>query len=139
MKILLLLLLVSCSSNALKDPEVKTFVSRFEAACKKKVNIAIEWGSLPTDKTGKTIGICRGFGDKVSLRSIVLDKEYWARASYWQRESLVFHELGHCILNRFHVTAYDKDYNPVSIMHPFTFGNYLERRAELVKELCGKF
>lgn len=31
-----------------------------------------------------------------------LSEETWRKTDRWQREQLVFHELGHCVLNRNH-------------------------------------
>lgn len=139
MRLFLLLFLVSCSHNIINSVEVRSFVKSFERICGKKVTIPIYWGDLPTEDGSKTIGVCRGFQQSLLFRSIVLDKSYWNQATYWEKESLVFHELGHCVLDRPHVIGYDEKYRPLSIMHPFTFRSYLERRRYLVKELCGDF
>jgi hypothetical protein len=139
MRLFLLFFFVSCSTNIIQSTEIKTFVRRFEEACNRKVTIPIYWGDLHKEKDGQVIGVCRGFQQFVMFRSIVLDREYWSKASYWDKESLIFHELGHCVLDRPHVLAFDDDLNPMSIMHPYTFHSYFSKRAKLVKELCGPF
>jgi hypothetical protein len=46
------------------------------------------------------VGVCFTYsnGDK----EIIIDKQWWDRVSPTSRESLIFHELGHCALNRVH-------------------------------------
>ena len=46
--------------------------------------------------TPNRVGLCYG-NDR-----IVIDREYWYNASEIKKEFLIFHELGHCILNREH-------------------------------------
>ena len=48
--------------------------------------------------------------------SITLDEQYWRTANDLQREFLVFHELGHCVLGRDHVDNSDTNGNCISIM-----------------------
>jgi hypothetical protein len=48
--------------------------------------------------------------------SIVLEEEYWRTATDMQREFLVFHELGHCVLGRGHVDNADANGNCISVM-----------------------
>lgn len=38
-----------------------------------------------------------------SPRQITLDKSFWERSSDLLKEFIVFHELGHCVLNRSHL------------------------------------
>lgn len=37
-----------------------------------------------------------------SPRHVTIDLPFWQRAGFFSREMVVFHELGHCILNRDH-------------------------------------
>ena len=37
-----------------------------------------------------------------SPNHVIIDSEFWSRASDNFKEMIVFHELGHCILNRDH-------------------------------------
>ena len=48
--------------------------------------------------------------------NIVLDQDYWRTANDMQREFLVFHELGHCVLGRDHVDDADANNHCISIM-----------------------
>jgi len=49
---------------------------------------------------GSVAGTCTTNGH--NLRHIEIDQSFWNRASHLQREMVVFHELGHCILRRGH-------------------------------------
>lgn len=48
--------------------------------------------------------------------SITLDENYWSKANDLQREFVVFHELGHCVLGLDHVDNSDANGNCTSIM-----------------------
>lgn len=133
MRLFILLFFVSCSS--LPD-SVRVHVSTFERLCGKKVNIPIYFRDLPLEKDGQILGVCYGFKQSVMFRSIVLDRNYYDSANYWERESLILHELGHCVLDRPHQVAYDDDYQPLTIMHPYSFRSYFNRRRDLLLELC---
>lgn len=72
---------------------------------------------------------------------IIISKEYWDAAPDAGREDTLFHELGHCILNRVHTTKllpmWDGTYRPASLMYPTDFPGiiYLEYRKEYIDEL----
>ncbi|MBO3697200.1 hypothetical protein [Roseivirga sp. E12] len=47
---------------------------------------------------------------------IILDSTFWSTLSFLQREMIVFHELGHCVLYREHREAVDVTGRCLSIM-----------------------
>ncbi len=49
---------------------------------------------------GSVAGTCTTNGH--NIRHIEIDQNFWNRASHLQREMVIFHELGHCILQRGH-------------------------------------
>lgn len=49
---------------------------------------------------GDFAGICFKHGSRPP--KVELSEETWMKTDRWQREQLVFHELGHCVLNRNH-------------------------------------
>lgn len=51
-------------------------------------------------------------------RTVTLDTEWWLDATPEGREALVFHELGHCVLDRMHDDTVDDMGRPVSVMYP---------------------
>lgn len=91
------------------------------------VNEDLGWG---------TAGICFPEGPRLL---IIIDKEFWDRAKQPSREELVFHELGHCILNREHrddAMAYSEKF-PASIMNSYTISpdTYTRFRDHYIVEL----
>jgi hypothetical protein len=77
-----------------------------------KLEIRIEsldaWGST-------TIGLCETAGN---LRRVTFDPDFWNQVSETQRELLVHHELGHCVLYRAHTTAKLTSGAVASLMYP---------------------
>jgi hypothetical protein len=82
-----------------------SYVSTFENYAKIELNnpsfvvsdVPINFGDT---ENSEYVGVCFTYsnGDK----EIIIDKEWWDRVSPTSRESLIFHELGHCALNRAH-------------------------------------
>ncbi len=60
------------------------------------------------------IGQCAHKEDEPN--TVIIDKFYWDSASELEREFLVFHELGHCVLDREHLDNSDGQGFCVSIM-----------------------
>jgi len=92
--------------------------------------------------------------------AVVIDRSYWNTLSDTSKEILVFHELGHCLLNRTHRTLYfqgtNKTYDqgmipsweysthpnwPMSLMHRSLIGEnkYNQERDYYLSELFMKF
>ncbi len=49
---------------------------------------------------GSVVGSCSTNGH--DLRHIIIDLSFWNQASHLVKEMVIFHELGHCILDRGH-------------------------------------
>ncbi len=64
---------------------------------------------------GDVVGQCNNQKDHPN--QIFIDYQYWNTTSDLEREFLVFHELGHCVLNRAHYDAKDQEGICLSIMH----------------------
>ncbi len=60
-------------------------------------DIPINFG-IPADDSYK--GVCYTYPD--NTKEIIIDQAWWSSASHEYREALLFHELGHCRLNRRH-------------------------------------
>ncbi|MCC6815779.1 MAG: hypothetical protein IT267_05160 [Saprospiraceae bacterium] len=91
---------------------LETFVTE---GLKRNVNILqasqqinILFGTL----SNSIVGQCQKSNDN---HTILIERVYWDKASYLEREQLLFHELGHCILNRHHFDESHSGYC-VSIM-----------------------
>ena len=48
---------------------------------------------------------------------VVIDIDYWNNASKLDKEFIIYHELGHCFLNRDHLDDANVDGSCISIMH----------------------
>jgi hypothetical protein len=60
------------------------------------------------------IGVCEvGIG-----RKITIDPSSWATLQEYSRQNLIFHELGHCILNLGHDSTLMSNGIPNSLMNP---------------------
>lgn len=71
---------------------------------------------------------------------IRINPNYWWNYDYHRRESLMFHELGHCVLYRGHNSRLLNDNRAESVMHPFSqpFGDqYLDHYQHYMTELFG--
>jgi hypothetical protein len=69
-----------------------------------------------------TIGIC--LPDNKGGKHILIDRKFWSEASYQEKELLIFHELGHCVLNRGHDSRMFCDNTDYSIMNPILMLGY---------------
>jgi hypothetical protein len=54
--------------------------------------------------------------DDTKPNTVIIDRTYWSTATDLEREFLVFHELGHCVLNREHLDDADAHGDCISIM-----------------------
>ena len=61
---------------------------------------------------------------------VYVNREFWRRATEDQRMVLMYHELGHCWLDRDHTT-------PKSIMEPFLIQDFSSHRDYYIEELFG--
>lgn len=95
--------------------------------------ISMKFGNLgQEDDDGIVVGECSkmGYGGGV----ITIDRVYWITKDYAYRITVVYHELGHCVLDRDHTS------NPMSFMYPTVdepanFYEYSENRLAMIKEL----
>ena len=84
------------------------------------------------------VGRCIQGGDNTPV--IQLDPAWWDKFDDMDREQLIFHELGHCILNRVHVptfVTFGNDTIPQSIMYPIHFSEsiYMKYHMYYILEL----
>lgn len=121
---LALILLTACEQeDIVRAPEVEselqTYLDRFMAEGEARQFepvldvqlLDLRFGSLEEAVRGQ----CQLFSD--GRRAIIIQESYWENANEWAREFLVFHELGHCLLDRRHLETADANGNCISIMH----------------------
>ena len=81
-------------------------------------------------------GQCQRNTDRPS--QIILDENVWNQSNDSDKEFLIFHELGHCILNRDHLDATNPNGSCISIMHSVVGicrNEYDTRRSDYLDEL----
>lgn len=115
------------------DPAFTALIMSFEHYGRKYVGSSFEVGDVPInfyeDRDPRTKGICNTYAS--GRREVLISKHYWDRATYLMREALVFHELGHCVLNRRHTEVY------TSLMYLYIHDAYYyaHARERLIYEL----
>lgn len=65
----------------------------------------------------KLFGICLK-----DQNMILIDRQSWAKMDDALKEELIWHEMGHCVLNRKHWNYTDSQSHPISIMHEGGYG-----------------
>jgi len=141
---ILVLTMTNCTTHFDNDIESElqihfdTFVN--EAALH-DLNISLEQIDIGAyveniEKRG-TLGQCKSYSD--GSKQIVIDQPFWNSASELEREYVVFHELGHCLLGRDHDDSTDASGKCTSIMQSGEGGcdglYNLQNRNSLLNEL----
>lgn len=116
----------------IEDPDFLVYIQKFEKASETRLltvvaNIVVEYGDLEEG----VIGLCTIEPRATPL--ITIDRTYWATASNIEKETLMFHELGHCRLKRKHKSEEDNN-QPVSIMYPRSIWNYYQYRPPVYQD-----
>lgn len=114
------LILLSCqkeSQEVLIDEELTPFIESFQyEASLRSVSVNADGLQAVFDNfTTNIAGQCQRTGD--DLRKIAISKAYWRTANEYEKEFIIFHELGHCILGREHLDGVDARGQCQSIMH----------------------
>ncbi len=140
-----LLVLLSCQKvpdPELKIPaEVQPYIDSFVAEAKKRGidikinNLIVEFADADGDFV---CGRCKSLTAKQQYIVLDTDPACWKDAYEQARESLVFHELGHCYLARSHRT--NKFTNGIykSLMNPDNVETYSTCRYPLGGDVCDK-
>jgi hypothetical protein len=131
-KLLTLMFMVGCSHIPPKDrfihEEVRPYVESFKAeATARKVRINLK--GLHLDMADESyfrnhlrnaVGVCTPLYKLVMLR-----RTFWNRSDSTDREILVYHELGHCVLGLNHWQGGPDLMNP-QMMDPIIYNEYRE-------------
>lgn len=116
--------------NRSVDPSFNNLYAKFESYSttykysipqNQEDNLIIQFGTLGTKSSnGMEVGICEtgpvGLNGSEAYK-VTVDTNFWNSADDYTRESLLFHELGHCLLNRLHKNDKTVIGTPVSIMN----------------------
>jgi hypothetical protein len=124
-----LLACVACGPAPYIEPSLLPYVQRFindASQYGKKLSyedLTVIYDSIDSD----TVAYCSG-ADRV-----VVSKKYWDTFSDLSKELVMYHELGHCLLDRRHTTLQLPSRKPASIMNPVMF-NYTESERPYYKQ-----
>lgn len=151
----ILLLFSGCESSDTKKSVISSniefsdlqnkFINEAEAYGYELEESIIDFGNVNTvlsenpsdvhiDEDGTYLAVC--IREKTGPNEIVVDKGIWNELNSEEKEIVLFHELGHCVLDRDH---HDQEYlsNPMSIMNHGLISSekYTDHRSGYIKEL----
>lgn len=133
MKYLIMLLLITGCGKSIEDfiridntnvkkaktnPIFAPFIQSFEAEFNRKVRVPIVLKTIEN----KYAGVCLVYSN--GYREIRINKNSWDQYSHEQKEQLIYHELGHCVMNKNHDNALLNNHCPNSIMRSYMFNDY---------------
>lgn len=101
------------------DNSLQEYFDRFVVEAAKR-NVTVDYeaarvsGYIKEINTPNVIGQCAH--DPKKPNTVIVDRTYWNSGKDLEKEFLVFHELGHCVLNREHLDEADARGNCISIM-----------------------
>jgi hypothetical protein len=144
LSLMLFLALTSCSKEHTKkvsiDPAFQSYVNDFinDGA---SVGYHVEIDDLTIQFTGNLTAETLGECIYTETRAIVIDAQDWANETDEYKRVVLYHELGHCVLNREHVftgTILQTNCSATSIMYPdmqSTTNMYSENWSWYVQEM----
>lgn len=121
--------------------EVEPYVQRFRDEMGKRGpipatnNLIIRFGLT---RGSDACGECALESGKTPRITLSPDAYCWRNASDYERECLVFHELGHCLLNRSHRTGRFPNNAYVSLMNPDDRAVYATCVYPIGNDVCDK-
>ncbi len=120
------------------DPELLPYVNQFQGTAAQYGHsgtiseLVAKFGPMSNPRE-------RAFCDLVDGEppTVMVNAETWETLDEASRESLMFHELGHCILKRVHMSERNSMGTPVSVMNPYAIDSetYEKHHDEYVAEL----
>lgn len=137
--LVLAMLVSACGAKIVSiEPQYIKYVKEFEnqsSTTNNKVIVDDLVVRTRDDLGGSILAQCRMYSVFTPL--IVVSKKYWVTMSETEREMVMFHELGHCILNRGHNENLKEPNIPESIMYPYIFSSdvYLFLKSNYILEL----
>ena len=118
--IFLAVLLVSCHGEDLVDDELDIYLERFQEEAAMR-NITIDYERRPIEARLEVHAMEVALGwcnyDFDTQNKVTINLVFWDVLDDLGKEKLIFHELGHCILNRQHLDRIRGDGFCKSIMH----------------------
>ena len=117
--LIIAIFLCSCEEPIVNIESVFTdYIDRFEEeAATRGVNVDFSEEGIEILLVDSTSYLYAGYCDKdQETHQITIQRNYWDNVTERDRERLLFHELGHCILNRSHKNGLTDDREFLSIM-----------------------
>lgn len=148
--LLLLLAVLSCQPRPQAEPEpkqysvptdVEPYVQAFREIAQQRGqvipadNLIVQFGNTQGQDA---CGQCNRDAGKTPRITIKTDELCWKNASQQEREALIFHELGHCWLNRDHRPDRFPNKIYVSLMNADDVGIYATCRYPIGEDVCDK-
>lgn len=123
-------------------PDLEQHVHSFELNWGQRISYMVTFASK--DEMGTSAGLCILYSNGGKL--VKIQEDYYRAVDFYRKEQLIYHELGHCSLNRDHndsVREFPEGNFPASTMHSSTFGGieaqiYQTHRGYYISELFGK-
>lgn len=107
------------------EPEIVPYYLAFKKDTGIDMPIQFEFSDVIISNGSEAAGICYPYLNKVP--KIFISKKVWTRISDITRKLLIYHELGHCLLDMEHVT------NRYHIMNPYLYYNFTNGQFEGLK------
>lgn len=126
------------------DPELWPYFERFEEEGAERgieIDLVVAGisGIIESIDEEHVAGICSFIPGRTEFNEITVDQELWDQGSDLFKEFIIFHELGHCFLEREHRETADEQGRCISIMRSGNgtcrdnYSNFT--RAEFINEL----
>ena len=118
----MMVLIVSCSEEDVleTDADLLPFFQIFADEAEER-GITVDYEAARIEGLIQDISnpVVQGqcFYNEEKPRKVIIDEVYWNNATFLEKEFIIFHELGHCFLDRSHLDDPDSQGNCVSIMH----------------------
>lgn len=99
------------------DERLKLFFESFkQEGVLRRQSIKMEdvIGSIVTMETKGVLGRCNQ--STTGSKHLMIDSLFWLTATFKEKEYVIFHELGHCTLNRRHLDTKNVDGTCISMM-----------------------
>ena len=144
--LLIPVVLLSCSKNpeleyGFVDEQLQIYLDRFQIEGElrgRALDLSssnIEAFIQPIFSNG-VVGQCQHNEDRPN--QVIVDQQTWNESNEAEKEFLIFHELGHCILKRDHLDNANPDGSCISIMHSVVGvcrNEFESRRSDYLDEL----
>lgn len=124
------------------DAELLEYIEVFEREAERRgMEINVEaldvTAHVMNIQESNVLGQCYTYSD--DSRQIIIDQDSWEELDELEKEFLIMHELGHCVLNRGHADDRDNNNECISIMQSGTtncrYRYDQNNREELLDEL----